>query len=122
MYMFRIDHVTYDRTRDGQPLTLADALAAVYGTRGAAVLRLDGTEVISNAGSAYAVTYTPTGRTITRRGARHLRYSPACRMTGQHDGCDGWTYGARGVGICQCHTCGCSRRRTPGSARVVLCR
>lgn len=117
MYMFRIDHRIYTR-----PLTLADALAEVLGVGNAAVLRADGTEVISNAGSAYAVTHTPTGRTVTRRRARHLRYSPACGTSGgDHDGCDGWTYGAQSVGMCQCHTCGCASRRAPGSARLVFC-
>jgi hypothetical protein len=44
----------------------------MYGPRGVAVLRADGTPAVIGAGSATAVTYAPTGRTITRRRARHL--------------------------------------------------
>lgn len=122
MYLLRIDHRVYTGHGDGRPFTLADALAEALGVGNAAVLRSDGTEVISNAGSAYAVTHTPTGRRVTRRRARHLRYSPACRQaSGGHSGCDGWTYGAHSIGMCQC-TCGCSARRAPGSAAAAFCR
>lgn len=65
MYLFRIDDRTYVR-RDGQPMSLTEAMAAVYGCGNAGVIRTDGTMVVERAGSASEVTYAPTGRRIVR--------------------------------------------------------
>lgn len=72
MYLIRIDHITYSQ-RGGQPFTLPGAMRAVYGTGNAAVLREDGTVIVSQAGSSNTVTHVPTGRRIHRRQARHSR-------------------------------------------------
>jgi hypothetical protein len=65
MYLIQIDHVVYER-RGGGSFTLPEAMREVYGVGNARVLREDGTEVIRAAGSSYAVTHVPSGRTVLR--------------------------------------------------------
>lgn len=74
MYQIKLGPVIYDAFKGGRPFTLLDAMREVHGVGQAAVLRMDGTPVVTNAGSSYAVTHAPTGRVITRRIARHLRH------------------------------------------------
>ena len=65
MYLIQIDHIVY-RRRDGGAFTLPEAMNQVYGVGNARVLREDGTEVIRQAGSSYAVQHVPSGRTVLR--------------------------------------------------------
>ena len=75
MYLIRIDHLIYER-KGGEPFTLPEALAEVRGCGNAAVVRLDGTPVVLDAGSdAGPLTHAPTGRVIRRR--RVYRRIPA---------------------------------------------
>lgn len=71
MYLIRIDHLIYEH-RDGTPFTLPEALTEIRGTGNAAILRLDGTVAVANAGSDTAVTHAPTGR-IVRRHRTYVR-------------------------------------------------
>lgn len=81
MYVLRIDFNRYlsdptDRTRT--PFTLVSAMRAAYGCANAHVERADGTVVVAHAGRACSpLTHAPTGRTVTRRPARHLRTAGA---------------------------------------------
>lgn len=118
MYLIRIDHRIYERhAGTGEPFTLVSAMrelygtGSVYGAAGVAVLRADGTPVVTDAGNAGAVTYAPTGRRIPRRRARHLRSTYACRSD-RHGECNGWVYGASHVFRCLCG-CGCGPRQYP---------
>lgn len=72
MYLIRIDHLIYTH-RDGTPFTLPEAVTELRGCGNAAVLRLDGTVAVRNAGSDSAVTHAPTGRVIRRRRVLHRR-------------------------------------------------
>lgn len=66
MYLIQIDGITYEK-KGGAPFTFVEALEELYGTRGARVLRLDGTVVVDRAGSTTEVAHLPTGRTVVRR-------------------------------------------------------
>lgn len=70
MYLIKLGPVTYER-KGGGGFTLPEALDEVYGVGYASILRLDGTEVVSDAGSSYAVLHVPTGRIVHRH--RHVR-------------------------------------------------
>lgn len=72
-YLIVLGQVTYE-PRDGRAgFTLTEALREVYGSHQAALLRLDGTVAVANAGSAYSVTHIGRDgyvRTIRRRPRR----------------------------------------------------
>lgn len=76
MYLIQIDHRVFER-KGGGGFGLVEALRELYGVRGAAVLRLDGTVAVSHAGSASAVGHVKRNgttrnirRRMTRRAAR----------------------------------------------------
>lgn len=66
MYLIELDGITYE-PKGGGAFTLPGALAELRGTRGARILRIDGTVAVEHAGSDYVVTHAPTGRQIVRR-------------------------------------------------------
>ncbi len=66
MYLIEIDGFEY-RPRGGEGFTLTEAMRELYGVAHARVLRIDGTPVVAQAGSASQIVYLPTGRTVRRR-------------------------------------------------------
>ena len=66
MYLIQVDHIIYGK-RHNDSFTLAEAMWAVHGTGNARILRSDGTVIVENAGSDYAVRHVPTGRIVKRR-------------------------------------------------------
>jgi len=69
VYLIQVDHIVYGKRHDDS-FTLPEALWAVHGTGNARILRADGTVIVENAGSDYAVRHVPTGRIVKRRQSR----------------------------------------------------
>ena len=65
-YTFAFGPVEYVAHRDGTPLTLVECAREVYGVGEARILR-DGRPIVTQAGSAYAMTYLPRSRRVVRR-------------------------------------------------------
>lgn len=64
MYEFEFGPIRYNCHKDGRPITLVDAIRAVYGVGQARILRSDGTVIVNNAGSSVQVTHLPSGRMV----------------------------------------------------------
>ena len=73
MYEIQLGPVRYVKRGSNVPFSLVEAMREVRGVGQARILRLDGTVVVHNAGSDYAVTHVPSGTVVIRRPVRRRR-------------------------------------------------